>query len=274
MIFPPSPPPKTDDVPLHTNTQPSEPVVAFGSPHSEDMLDDLLNRVPARPASKPANPPQGNNAANNAALAGAGSGGRGVGGASTPNAGGGGGGASGGGGAGGGANWNQLLSNHVNMVGSALSSGGTPTVATPTTTAPIPAANAPTPAIGGASLSQTTHAEPFVYKMTAPTLGHSLAAPASRQSQQDAGSDPLYVLDMNTGETIPANVTLNSFANWSENLLAQVSGVATTINYTWDTSQAPDLINISGQNSANLQGTWASFAGPPIRTSSPSPRRP
>ena len=73
------------------------------------------------------------------------------------------------------------------------------------------------------------------------------------------GGDPLYVLDLNTGETLPT-VPLNTFSTWNENLLAQVSG-ATVSSYSWNTSQAPDLTNISGQNAAQLQGTWANFSG-------------
>jgi RHS repeat-associated protein len=76
-----------------------------------------------------------------------------------------------------------------------------------------------------------------------------------------SNNDPLYVLDMNTGETIPANATLNTFSTWSENPLAQVSGGAVQ-SYSWNVSQAPDLTNVSGTTTANLQGTWASFTGP------------
>src|SRR6185312_17356315 len=105
------------------------------------------------------------------------------------------------------------------------------------------------------------------YAMTAP------ASPALQPAAQPAhghghghghnhgGSDPLYVLDRNTGTTIPANVTLNTFSTWSENLLAQVSGGALS-SVSWDTSQAPDLTNISGQSTLNLQVTWTSFTGP------------
>jgi hypothetical protein len=146
LTYPPSPP-KADDTPLHTNTQLSEPVAAFGSPRSEEMLDDLLNQTPARHVAKPASPQQANNAPGNSALAGVGSGGGGVGGVSTPNAGGGGGGGtSGGGGGGGGANWNQLLNNYLNMVGSALNPGAaaaTPTVQAASTTSPTSASVAP-----------------------------------------------------------------------------------------------------------------------------------
>ncbi len=88
------------------------------------------------------------------------------------------------------------------------------------------------------------------YKPHAPSVSPSLAM----------GKDPLYVLDRNTGETIPANVTLNTFSTWSENLLAQVSG-ATVSSYSWNVSQAPDLTNVSGTTTSNLQGTWANFTG-------------
>ncbi|HTU23455.1 MAG TPA: hypothetical protein VMG10_35795, partial [Gemmataceae bacterium] len=81
------------------------------------------------------------------------------------------------------------------------------------------------------------------------------AAPPS-----SSGSDPLYVLDLNTGETVPANVPLNTFSTWSEDLLAQASGGAVS-SYSWNVSQAPDLTDVSGTTTANLQGTWASFTG-------------
>jgi len=75
-----------------------------------------------------------------------------------------------------------------------------------------------------------------------------------------SGSDPLYVLDLKAGETVPANVPLNTFSTWSEDLLAQVSG-GTVSSYSWNVSQAPDLTDVSGANTANLQGTWANFTG-------------
>ncbi len=65
---------------------------------------------------------------------------------------------------------------------------------------------------------------------------------------------------MNTGETIPANATLNTFSTWGENLMAQVSGVTVT-SYSWNLSQAPDFIPSTPLNSYNLQGTWVSFTG-------------
>ncbi|HTU91033.1 MAG TPA: hypothetical protein VMF69_13220, partial [Gemmataceae bacterium] len=75
-----------------------------------------------------------------------------------------------------------------------------------------------------------------------------------------SGHDPLYVLNLNTGGNVPANVPLNTFSTWSEDLLAQVSG-ATVSSYSWNVSQAPDLTDVSGANTANLQGTWANFTG-------------
>jgi hypothetical protein len=88
---------------------------------------------------------------------------------------------------------------------------------------------------------------------------HSLATPTLSARDKRRG-DPLYVLDLSTGETIPANVTLNTFSTWGENVLAQVAG-ATVSSYSWDVSRAPDLTNVSGTATANLQGTWASFTG-------------
>jgi hypothetical protein len=69
----------------------------------------------------------------------------------------------------------------------------------------------------------------------------------------------LSVLDLNTGETIPANATLNSFSGWSENLLAQVSG-ASVSSYSWDLTNAPDFIPNGGTTTTNnLQGSWTTF---------------
>ncbi|HTU18557.1 MAG TPA: hypothetical protein VMG10_10895 [Gemmataceae bacterium] len=207
-----------------------------------------------------------------------GGGGRGIGGASTPNAGKGGGGPTGGGGGGPGlVNANTFMGDNLGGAGSASQQDrGT-----------VGPASQQDPAAGTSPSTdfQTT------YAMTAPTqAGLSyLATPASGHGNGDgngngdghgnenghgnghdrghdhgqsgsSSSDPLYVLDMNTGETIPANVTLNTFSTWSEDLLAQVSGGALS-SVSWDTSGAPDLTNISGTNTLNLQGTWASFTG-------------
>jgi hypothetical protein len=101
------------------------------------------------------------------------------------------------------------------------------------------------------------------YSMTPPSLAptqyQSLSPSPSHHGHHHA-SDPLYVLDMNTGETVPANVTLNTFSTWSENLLAQVSGT-TVSSWSWSTTNAPDLTNITGASTANLQGSWTNFTG-------------
>ncbi len=99
--------------------------------------------------------------------------------------------------------------------------------------------------------------------LSPPQTPPSLSPPSSLPHGlgQGRGNDPLFVLDTNTEETVPDNATLNTFSTWSENLLAQVSG-ATVSSYAWNLSQAPDLTNVSGTATANLQGTWASFTGP------------
>jgi hypothetical protein len=56
--------------------------------------------------------------------------------------------------------------------------------------------------------------------------GHGTADPA-------AGTDPLYVLDINQDVVLPSNGTpINSFATWPMHLEAQVSG-ATVTGYSW-----------------------------------------
>ncbi len=95
--------------------------------------------------------------------------------------------------------------------------------------------------------------------LTATNVPAQAASSTSAQSQALSG-DPLYVLDMNDGDTTTANVTLNSFSNWSEDLLAQVAG-ATVTRYSWSLSGPPDLTSVSGTTTANLQGTWANFSG-------------
>ncbi len=70
----------------------------------------------------------------------------------------------------------------------------------------------------------------------------------------------LSVLDQNTGETIPANATLNSFSGWPENLLAQVSGATvSSTSYSWSLTNAPDFNASGGTNTDNLQGSWTTF---------------
>jgi RHS repeat-associated protein len=242
IVFPSSPAPKTDN-PAST-TPPSQDEASFvpQSRASDPLtaLDTLYRQASARPTR-----PQQNNAPNPQTTF---SGGTAVGGVSTPNAGGGG---AGGGSSGAGpgvTNANQFLSANLNLAGS------TPTAALPHAAA-MPAVQTAAPAVNAhaapmMALAVPTHTAAHPHAPPLPPHGHS----------QGHGSDPLFVLDMNAGETIPANTTLNTFSTWSENLLAQVSG-GSVMSYSWDTSQAPDLTNISGQSTANLQGTWASFTG-------------
>ena len=71
----------------------------------------------------------------------------------------------------------------------------------------------------------------------------------------------LDVLDPATDQILPSNGTpINSYSRWAVSLEAQVSGTAVA-SYFWDVSQAPDVRNVSGDNSYNLQFTWASFDG-------------
>jgi hypothetical protein len=123
-----------------------------------------------------------------------------------------------------------------------------PVAATPATPAPGPAPAA-APAAVAAAATPTAAVGP-----TRPAV-HPTASP-----QGPSASDPLYVLDLNDGLTLPSNVTLNSYSDWQENLLAQVSGTAVA-SYQWNVSQAPDLTNVSGTTTANLQGTWQRFTG-------------
>ena len=120
----------------------------------------------------------------------------------------------------------------------------------------------PPPLVG---LASSPVAHPGNAAPTGPlAAARSIPTRLRRRTDTDTGiprvADPLYVLDLNTGETLPANATLNTFSTWGENLQAQVSG-GSVMSYTWDTSQVPDLTNISGQSTANLQGTWSSFTG-------------
>jgi hypothetical protein len=174
-----------------------------------------------------------------------------VGGRCTPNAGMGGGGPTGGGGGPGLVNANQFVGANFDA-----SQGGVASNTTPSSS------SAPAQTNAHASNQESSPLTAFqtTYSMTPPTQTqpHDQAMPAS--PHHALGNDPLYVLDRNTGETIPANVTLNTFSTWSENLLAQVSG-ATVSSYSWNVSQAPDLTNVSGTNTINLQGTWANFTG-------------
>lgn len=72
--------------------------------------------------------------------------------------------------------------------------------------------------------------------------------------------DPLWVLDANDAIAVTPGVVEHEFSGWSVDLRAQVSG-ATVASYSWDLSQAPDAVNVTGQNGYRLQFTWASFQG-------------
>jgi RHS repeat-associated protein len=139
-------------------------------------------------------------------------------------------------------------------------SAGAPTGA-PLTSAPAVAATpatpapAPAPAAAPAAVATPPAATPTTAVGPTRPAGHPTASP-----QGPSASDPLYVLDLNDGLTLPSNVTLNSFSGWQEDLLAQVSGTAVA-SYQWNVSQAPDLTNVSGTTTANLQGTWQRFTG-------------
>jgi len=92
---------------------------------------------------------------------------------------------------------------------------------------------------------------------TYPLITATLTDPSGDTSQISTVPS-LSVLDLNTGETIPANATLNSFSGWSENLLAQVSGAASP-SYSWSLTNAPDFTVSGSTTTDNLQGTWTTF---------------
>ncbi len=245
-----------NDNSVSTNTAPTVQGPSWTPTIFNQQDTSSSERLPARQQFSPlSTPPTPIKPANPQAFAGGGSGPRG---SSTPNAGGGGGGPTGGGGGPGLINARQFVGDNLG------DSNGVPTAnVTPSTP--------PTPHTITSSSSQTASSPltdfQTTYSMTAPThdtplapLNHSMSLPWHRHGHGHS-SDPLYVLDMNTGETVRANATLNSFSTWGENLLAQVSG-ATVSSYSWNLSHAPDLTNVSGTTTANLQGTWASFTGP------------
>jgi RHS repeat-associated protein len=259
IFFPSSPAQKTDSL---TATPPPQAETSLipQSRSSEQLaaLDSVYSQASVRSAHRPRR--QDNNVPNPQAPS---SGGGSIGGVSTPNAAGGGSG-SGSSGAGPGiTNANQFLSAYLGMIGSAHMPGMAPAVAMSTASADHPIANnGATAAQAGTAVALAT---PSVEQASRPS-SESAVLPARPSTvshplppKHHHGNDPLYVLDMNTGETLPANVTLSSFSSWGENLLAQVSG-GSVMNYSWDTGQAPDLTNIV-QNGPNLQGTWASFTG-------------
>ena len=107
------------------------------------------------------------------------------------------------------------------------------------------------PTAGSQTLTATDTAQTGVTgTSTAIALGTGLGS-------QDA------VLDVNTGQVLPANGTpLTSFSKWAMNLQAQVAGAAVT-GYSWNLGGAADAGSISGIASSTLQFTWATFTGGP-----------
>jgi YD repeat-containing protein len=245
-----SPPRPSDDASVVVHTS-SLFQYTYTSTVFEQQEQAALNRqmtpLSSRPFSPLSTPPKPLTPPANAG-GGAGS----VGGRCTPNAGMGGGGPTGGGGGPGLVNANQFVG--INF---GASEGGATANSNPP---PAPSVSAQTNApVSGRESSPLTELQ-TTYAMTPPSLLQLHYQSLSPSLPHAHGHDPLYVLDMNTGETVPANVTLNTFSTWSENLLAQVSG-GTVSSYSWNVSQAPDLTNVSGTSTANLQGTWASFTG-------------
>jgi len=67
--------------------------------------------------------------------------------------------------------------------------------------------------------------------------------------------DPYYVIDWNDGLTLSTeNVEYESEGD-SVDLRAQTQG-ATVLSYEWDLSQAPDALDVTGENSYHLQFNW------------------
>jgi YD repeat-containing protein len=246
-----SPPRPADDasVVVHTPSLFQYTYTSTGFEQQEQTaLNSLMTPLSSRPFSPLSTPPKPLTPPANAGNGGGGS----VGGRSTPNAGMGGGGPTGGGGGPGLVNANQFVGYNFG----ASEGGATPNSNPP----PAPSVSAQTTAPVSGHESSPLAALQTTYAMTPPTLVEPRYLSLAPSLPHAHGHDPLYVLDMNTGETIPANVTLNTFSTWSENLLAQVSG-GTVSSYSWNVSNAPDLTNVSGTSTANLQGTWASFTG-------------
>lgn len=104
------------------------------------------------------------------------------------------------------------------------------------------------------------------YTITATYSGDSQLAGSSGSVVQtvdtpSTSSGTLAVFDPTTDQVLPRDGTpYNSFSAWTMSLQAQVSGTAVA-SYSWDTSQAPDVTSVTGQNSYNLQFTWANFSG-------------
>jgi hypothetical protein len=253
-----SSPAKKDDGPISTTPSPQEETSFVPQSRSSAevaILDNVYSQMSARQAHPQR--PQGNNNATNPQPQS--SGGGGIGGVSTPNASGGGSAGASSGAGPGVTNANQFLSAYLNMAGSALAPGAAPATATPTAAATMTAAQTAIHPVSALAAPTVAIAAPI--HATAQNSGqHHSPPPPSHGHGHSKGTDPLYVLDMKNGETIPANTTLSTFSTWNENLLAQVSG-ADVLSYSWDISKAPDLTSVSGQNTINLQGPWAPFTG-------------
>ena len=76
------------------------------------------------------------------------------------------------------------------------------------------------------------------------------------------GQTNLWVLDANSGLVLPSGATIHSFATWTMDLYAQVSGAAVSSNnYVWDLSNAPEATGASVSNGYHLHFTWSPFGG-------------
>jgi hypothetical protein len=244
---------KSDDYPVVTNARPPEPPLVFGSHDAAPntaALDDLFSRStnpPRQQGNALTNPPRQQGTDSPAQ-----SGGGVPSGVSTPNTGAGGSGASSSGAGPAVTNASQFLSAYLNMVGSALPPGTVPAM----TVGPDLAVQ---PAVPTASPMPRHASRPAMFSVLNP---EAKGAPPPSPPAPPPPANPVSMFDMNTGESLPNNVTANSFAGYNLDLLTQ-TGPPSPTYYTWDLSKAPDLTNVSGQGTMNLQGTWASFTGGP-----------
>jgi hypothetical protein len=243
---------KTETPTTRGTTAPSEWSSPPSSRTAEDrpVLDTLFAKLPLRILSSP---PSNTSAGNGA---GSGSGGSGPGGSSTPNAGMGAGGSTGGGGGPGLVNANQFMTANLGQQGNSSAARAAEAPGFSFQSALFSPASTGHAAGGAAGTSDPLATPPATAASANPSPPHG--KPTTPQGP--AGADPLYVVDLNTGETLPANATLLSIPKASEDLIAQVSG-ATVSSYSWNLTQAPDLLGVSGTNTYNLQGTWSQLAG-------------
>jgi YD repeat-containing protein len=137
---------------------------------------------------------------------------------------------------------NALPASSVPASAPASSSSAIPVQASPGAPPALPAVAAPSGHVG----APPTHSAGPVKLPSAPPLGGS--------------SDPLYILDMNNGLTIPAATPQNTFSTWTEVLDAQVSS-ATVSSSSWSTTGAPDATIVTGASSQQLSLQWKSFTG-------------